>query len=312
MIRWLVLAAVLLTAAGDGFAGELRLLSYNVRGIPPVITFLGRPGARIPLIVEKLEDFDVALLQETFSYQDVIERCATDADCVTYHGPGRKFRWGHVIAAPVLGLCWLTPRCRLPTNSGLMTVAQPARVDTERIAAERFERCWGYLIGGNDCFAAKGFVLVRTTLADGAEVDIYNTHLDAANWRWDRSTRKSQIAELGRAIAHYSAGRAVIVAGDFNFRKHRGEDLAPLERFQADLALADSTACADADVADARGLDRIFFRSGDRFHVDCVAAGVDPSFTYVRDGKERPLSDHDALAATFRISRLAEATPGLE
>lgn len=125
----------------DPAAAELRLLSYNVRGLPPVITFLGRPGTRIPRIVEKLDAYDVALLQETFSYQDVVERCAVDDDCAYHHGPGRKFRWGQVLAAPVLGLCWLTPRCRLPANSGLMTVAQPDRVASERIVAERYDRC---------------------------------------------------------------------------------------------------------------------------------------------------------------------------
>jgi len=303
MVRWWILAAALLFAPGPAPAGELRLLSYNVRGIPPVVTFLGRPGTRIPRIVEKLPAFDIALLQETFSYQDVIERCATDADCVYYHGPGRRFRWGHVVAAPVLGLCWLTPRCRLPTNSGLMTVAQPARVATERVAAERFERCWGYLIGGNDCFAAKGFVLVRTTLADGAQVDVYNTHLDAAGWRWDRTTRAAQIEELREAVAAHSAGRAVIVAGDFNFRREEdGSDPVPLARFLTGLGLVDSAACADATSDHARGLDRIYFRSGERFAVRCLALAADPRFSYVRGGKERPLSDHDALAATFEIA----------
>jgi hypothetical protein len=52
-------------------ATELRVLSYNVRGVPPVISFLGRPGTRIRHIVEKLDAYDVALLQETFSYRSM-------------------------------------------------------------------------------------------------------------------------------------------------------------------------------------------------------------------------------------------------
>lgn len=287
-------------------AAELRLLSYNVRGVPPVISFLGRPGTRIPLIVEKLAAYDVALLQETFSYQDVIERCAAENGCTYYHGPDRKFRWGHVIAAPVLGLCWLTPRCRLPSNSGLMTVAQPARVASERILAERYERCWGYLIGGNDCFAAKGYVLVRITLDDGSSVDVYNTHLDAANWRWDRSTRKSQFKELRRAIEEHSRGRAVIVAGDFNSRRRK----SPIERFRSSLNLEDSSACRESPGGRGGKLDRIFFRSGDRVRIECVHTGKDPTFTYRRRGVERSLSDHRALSATFDVSQVSSAGAG--
>jgi exonuclease III len=284
-------------------ATELRVLSYNVRGVPPVISFLGRPGTRIRHIVEKLDAYDVALLQETFSYQDVIERCAEGEDgCEFHHGPGRKFRWGQVIAAPVLALCWLTPRCRLPANSGLMTVVQPDHVAAERIAAERYERCWGYLIGGNDCFAAKGFVLVRVTQPDGAEVDVYNTHLDAANFRWDRSTRKSQFKELTRAIEDHSRGRAVILAGDFNARRNESS----VERLRGALQLEDSSACANSPGDRAGKFDRLFFRSGDTVHLACLRAGEDPSFTYRREGEseDRPLSDHEPLTATFDVSRI--------
>jgi hypothetical protein len=293
-------------------AAELRLLSYNVRGVPPVISFLGRPGTRIPLIVEKLDAYDVALLQETFSYQDVIERCAVENDCAYYHGPERQFRWGHVIAAPVLGLCWLTPRCRLPANSGLMTIAQPDRVASERILAKRYKRCWGYLIGGSDCLSAKGYVLVRITLDDGTSVDVYNTHLDAANWRWDRSTRKSQFKELTRAIEEHSRGRAVIVAGDFNSR-HRQDRI---ERFRNSSNLEDSTACRQSPEGGKRKLDRIFFRSGEGIQLACLHTGNDPTFTYQRGGVERSLSDHRALIATFDISRVsgrgADGPGGLE
>jgi hypothetical protein len=282
-------------------AAELRLLSYNVRGVPPVISFLGRPGTRIPLIVEKLAAYDVALLQETFSYQDVIERCADESGCTYHHGPKGEFRLGHLIAAPVLGLCWLTPRCRLPSNSGLMTIAQPDRIFSERILAERYERCWGYLIGGNDCFAAKGYVLVRVTLDNGASVDVYNTHLDAANWRWDRSTRKSQFKELTRAIEEHSSGRAVIVAGDFNSRRRK----SPIERFRNTLNLEDSTACRQSPGGRGGKLDRIFFRSGDHVLIECLRSDKDPTFTYRRGGVERALSDHRALSATFDVSQIS-------
>jgi len=298
-----IFALCRLAAPSLAGAAELRLLSYNVRGLPPVITFLGRPGTRIPRIVEKLDAYDVALLQETFSYQDVVERCAVDDDCEYHHGPGRRFRWGQVLAAPVLGLCWLTPRCRLPANSGLMTVVQPDGITSERITAERYERCWGYLIGGSDCLATKGYVLVRVTQADGAEVDIYNTHLDAANFRWDRSTRESQFEELTHAVQEHSRGRAVIVAGDFNSRRRQ----EPINRLRTTLNLEDSAACGDSARGREGKLDRLFFRSGDEVRLDCLHTGADPSFTYRRQGesKDRPLSDHRALTATFDIALIS-------
>jgi endonuclease/exonuclease/phosphatase (EEP) superfamily protein YafD len=140
------------------------------------------------------------------------------------------------------------------------------------------------------------------TQADGAEVDVYNTHLDAANFRWDRSTRKSQFEELTRAVEAHSRGRAVIVAGDFNAR--RGEK--GVERMRHALHLEEDSACANSPGDRADKLDRLFFRSGDDVRLACLRAGEDPGFTYRREGEseDRPLSDHEPLAATFAVSRI--------
>ena len=64
---------------------------------------------------------------------------------------------------------------------------------------------------------------MRLLLRNGAEIDVYTTHLDAGSSRGDRQARRNQLKRIRKKIEKKSRGRAVIFAGDLNI----GYDPAP-------------------------------------------------------------------------------------
>lgn len=305
---WLVLIATIcgvLASHGAG-ADDLKVLSYNVHGVPPLVSFFDRPGTRIPIIAERIvpdaEDgvppYDVALLQEDFAYKEHFERRAPDGGY--YRGNGRIFRWGYVPAAPILGLFWITPRFRAPTGAGLTTLVVSG-LRSRKLFADHYSRCGDYVIGGNDCFAAKGFLGIEVTLANGAKVHLYNTHLEAGFWNFDRATRRAQLEELALAIDGFSKDQAVIVVGDFNSRRQEEEDHQPVEIFAGYLGLNDSGARREPPVRSKPDLDYILYRSGKAADLDRKKAGQDQMLSYY-GSKLKPLSDHPAIYAIFEVT----------
>lgn len=270
----LTLAATLgLAGAQDRAAaheGRLRVLTYNVHGLPAFITG-DDTLARQRLIAPHLEPYDVVGLQEDFMSEGH----------ALLVGPTRhpiRLRFAEALEGRVYG-------------AGLTLLARRGqRVD---------QGTWhdGTAAGLDDSLASKGFQWVRLTLAPGVEVDVYNSHLDAGGNRADQAARAVQVRALTEAMQTASRGRAVVFLGDTNL-KPRGQDRETLRAWLAATGLR--CACRASREACCARIDRILVRSGVGVELTVDSWGVEPGFT---DAAGAPLSDHAPIGAVLRWRR---------
>src|SRR5687768_5001163 len=137
--------------------GALTILNYNVHGLPPLITGDDTP-ARMSMISPLLNAFDVVGLQEDFEPANhmLLTMDSMHAYLEHYDDPLPNRLYG----------------------AGLTILSNPDVVD---VHAQHYIACFGELLGPGltDCVASKGFHVTRLKLAQGVEIDFYNTHMDA-------------------------------------------------------------------------------------------------------------------------------------
>ncbi|MDJ0869996.1 MAG: endonuclease/exonuclease/phosphatase family protein [Myxococcota bacterium] len=271
-----LLALALLAAAPASEARdpvEIAVLTYNTHGLAAWIA-RDDPATRFPVLVDKAGRYDVALLQEDFRHHELVQRHAHQP--VVVRGNGPKPGW--------LGL----------GGAGLTTLAatRPPRARH----AEPYGTCSGWLSASSDCFGNKGYLMLRLALANGAELDFWNTHLEAGDGEADTAVRSAQLERLRAAIAARSAGRAVVLGGDFNLEWHDASHRAELEAFANALGLAFG-ARAEHDEWDRR-IDFVLFRSGDGVTLERTGGGMVHDFVLPNG---TPLSDHPAVWLGLRV-----------
>lgn len=269
LFAWTGVAA---SACGAAVEGELLALTYNVAGLPEGLS-RSDPARNTPLISPKLNAYDLVLVQEDFTYHDLLIAAAAHP-----HRSETKM-----------------PETRL-TGDGLNRLSRSPFDGFERF---QWRTCHGGLDSGSDCLAEKGFSVATHRFGEELEleIDVYNLHMDAGGGEEDGAARADQVEQLLETLALRSAGRAVIVGGDTNLRVTREGDAARLERLMTGAELTD--ACAAVSCPDATHIDRFFFRSGDRAAVEVLEWSEDASFV---DELGAPLSDHPAIAVRFRYS----------
>ncbi len=250
----------------------ITVLSYNVHGLPSVFVS-DDPEARMPQISSRLNLYDVALIQESWSFFEMLEANATHAT---------KERSGGVDTGTLF-------------QTGLATFARPR---LRAVSRGSLGACAGWLDRANDCFADKGFLRVRVALENGAELDFWNLHLDAGQDATDRAARDVQLQKLAERVQRVSGDGPLVIAGDFNLDESNAADRALLERFARELSLEDSGArpASDGPFANKR-IDFILYRSGSQVALLPEQSGEAREFS---DGPT-PLSDHPALFAVFRV-----------
>jgi endonuclease/exonuclease/phosphatase family metal-dependent hydrolase len=281
------LVAFLLTApaAGDPGVVDLAVLSYNVHGLASWAAG-DAPEARMPRIGRLLNAYDVALLQEDWVHHEGLRREAQHP-FVERGQPARESWFRGLAGAPA------------ESGSGLTLLARLPRDRIALIEREPYGLCAGWVVGGADCFADKGWLRARLALAAEFEVDFWDTHLDAGDGASDLAARRAQLEILRERIGSRSRERAVFLGGDFNLDFADPEERALLGGFAASLGLA------DAGIEPGppwKRIDYLFYRGGDGVAVELVEAGREP--TFVHDGGA-PLSDHPAVYARFRLRRVA-------
>jgi len=256
----------------------LTVLCYNVRGLPGWIAG-DDPAGRMAQISKHIAAYDVALVQESWTNFALLRAGAAHA---VIERDGRADAGSR-------------------SESGL---AAFARARLRAVSRGSLGACAGWYDRANDCLADKGFLRLRLALANGAELDVWTTHLDAGRDETDRAARDEQLQRLTERVRALSAGAALIVAGDLNLDYENAADRALLDRFTRELSLSDTGARPDADGAFAhKRIDYVLFRSGAGAVLELEAAGEAREFA---DGPT-PLSDHPALFARFRISNAASA-----
>ena len=253
------------------------MLSYNTHGLSAWIAG-DDPETRFPIIGEKSNAYDLALLQEDFAHHAALLQEA-EQPIVARGNPSRFGRW-----------------CPVCHGSGLTILSRLERQSLVEVVSRAYRECAGWIGGANDCFATKGFQRMRIRLEGGAQLDLVNTHLDAGRSQEDREARRGQLGLLRSSIEAEVGGGALILGGDLNLDAADPEDAALLGAFTRALGLESSGARGRSRW---QTLDYIFYRSGGGLDLEVVEAGEDESFVH----QGAPLSDHPAIFARFAFSK---------
>ncbi|MFD5746313.1 jacalin-like lectin [Streptomyces sp. NPDC127033] len=267
-----VAAAPAAQAAPAADSGTLKLLTYNIAGLP---LGLGQsdPKTNTPLIGQRLGPYGIVNVQEDFNYHASLY--ANDAH------PYRTATSG--------GAAF---------GDGLNTLSDHPFDDFERV---RWNDCTG-----TDCLTPKGFSLARVRLAEGVFVDLYNVHTNADTTDAALAARRANILQLSSFIRTYSAGNAVIVMGDTNTRYTRtGDNIrtllsengltdawVKLVRGGSAPALgSEALVCDSAAPTDTcEVVDKVLYRSGPLVGLDATSFTND--WRAFLDGAGKHLSDH--------------------
>jgi hypothetical protein len=263
-----------LKSAPGTTSGRLSLLTYNVAGLPQLVSH-SDPEVNVALISPLLNHYDVAMVQEDFSYHSRLSARAGHAY--------RSEPMTHSLALMADGLNWFS---RFPFGW---------------IHRVRWAQCNGYLGAASDCLADKGFSFGEVTLASGVTVDFYNLHAEAGGSALDIDVRRDNFEQLADYLRARSRDHAVIVAGDTNLRMSVPADAETLERFLAMTGLND--ACHRFGCGEER-IDRVFFGSSRHVDLDVLGWWADRRFV---DARGAPLSDHPAIGVELSWQKRADA-----
>lgn len=256
---------------------KLRILVYNTHGLPEIF-ISDNPKKRFPIIGQKTQDFNISLLQEDYSHHEELLSGLAEESLAIRGGLG-----GSLI-------------CPVCTGSGLTSVFNLPENWSVEVENETYETCSGWLRGANDCFAYKGFQIIKITLPNDKRFFIVNTHMDAGIRDTDRSAREIQLKHIISTIKQRTTNEALIIAGDLNLNSKNPEDVKLLENFKEELRLTDPFAGHNISKKWTI-LDYVLYKQGEELEFMIVSVGEDESFVT----KEGPLSDHPALVVELSI-----------
>ena len=256
---------------------KLRILVYNTHGLPEIF-ISDNPKKRFPVIGKKTQDFNISLLQEDYSHHEELSSGLAKESLAIRGGLGGRL---------------ICPFC---TGSGLTSVFNLPKNWTVDVENETYDTCSGWLRGANDCFAYKGFQLIKITLPSNKRFFIVNTHMDAGKRDSDRASRERQLEQIISTIKQRTTTEALIVAGDLNLNSKNPEDVKLLENFKEELGLTDSFTGHKISKKWTI-LDYILYKQGEELEFKIISVGEDESFVT----EEGPLSDHPALVIEVSI-----------
>ncbi len=251
--------------------GSFEALTYNVHGLPPAITGDDTTG-RMEQIAPLLAAYPIIGLQEDFDP----ENHAILADAVEHR---TELAFDEVLDDRYYG-------------SGLAVLADLEEVDHHH---EHYDQCVGTFDHASDCLASKGFQRIRVDLGGGAQLDLYNTHMEAGGGEEDEAARESHVEQVLEVMLAQSAGMAVLFMGDTNLHGDDPVDAATLSLLTEGAALVD--ACDALGCGEPERVDRFLFRSGDDLTLEVEDWQVEAAAFVDDDGV--PLSDHEAISARF-------------
>lgn len=248
-------------------SGNFRIVTYNVAGLPDFLSG-SRPSANIPRMGPLLSGYDIVLAQEDFSYTEELRA-----------GIRLPFQFEPTRTGGLLGI-----------GDGLNRFS---RLPFATVRRERWWDCHGHFANRSDCLAAKGFSVATHYIGREAVLDVYNVHMDAGKSPADQRARIAQVWQLLTALREYSAGRAVIIAGDTNLQP---VDEAAVMHLMHAGGLRDACEVSGGTTAHG-GVDKVLYRSSADLELIPVDWRTDRRFV---DGTGKPLSDHQPVAVEFR------------
>jgi len=269
---------IIYTAMPDASYGQLNLLTYNIAGLPALISSAATErSSSITSIGERINGFDIVNVQEDFNYNKFL-----------YSRNKHSYR--------------TTAMGGVPFGDGLSTLSKYPIVDFERVS---WTAC-----NGADCLTPKGFSYARIQLAKDVFIDVYNVHATAQDDREATIARQQNMNQLKAYIKKYSANKPLLIMGDFN--AHYAYELDNIGSFRQDLGLIDawvslrnrgeipryqvnfkSKAALDL-TEDCEGIDKIYFRNDN--HIVFEAKGYQVQKKLFQNEYGQDLSDHCAVS----------------
>jgi hypothetical protein len=219
----------------------------------------------MPLISPKLNPYDAVVVQKDFVYHEELVSKLTLPNRTNH--TGGEGTWYDL-------------------GDGLNAFSKFRMTDVVR---EQWGKCHGYISNKSDCMAPKGFMKVTMEIGSGVYVDVYDVHMDAGRSKGDINARNAQIAQLTKAIAKYSAGKAVIVAGDTTMRE---TDEQSFQTLLTGSNLKD--ACRTLSCSQPARQNRIMFRDSARLKFTIKQWKSDGTFV---NGSGEQLSDQLPVSA---------------
>jgi hypothetical protein len=270
------------TVAPAVSSGSLLALSYNVAGLPEGISG-SHPAVNTALIAPRLNAYDLVLMQETWQTPDPNPFAPTRV----YHEilvAGSQHPYKSVSATHPFNMDPERPDALL--GDGLNTFS---RFRFDAITRQRWGGCFATAA---DCLALKGFSMVRMVLPVGGSVDVYDLHGEAGSAPEDDALRGAGMTQLAAFINAHSAGRAVIVGGDFNLHTNTEPDSTQYQGFIAAAGLTD--ACEALSCPDQGRIDKLLVRSSAQVTLTPVSYSIETADFL--DGNGDSLSDHEPVA----------------
>lgn len=295
----LVLALVISVLSGNCLAlstaavtGSFSVLSYNVGGLPAILSSSENPAVYTPIIGSKLCAYDMVNVQEDFNYHASL-----------YSSDEHPYRTATSGGAGI--------------GDGMNFLSVFPFEDTDR---EVWTDRSGIFSNGSDQLTPKGFMYNQVEIADGIYIDVYNLHTDADTDSQSEAARRSNLSQLASYIEQYSQGHAVLVFGDTNSRYTRADDnlktlfsdrlnmkdvwIEKIRNGNYPAMGADAlVGTAGSTSADNEVVDKIFYRSGACVNLNPTSYKVEN--TYFTDSDRNQLSDHYAISADFTYTKKA-------
>ena len=282
-------AAPAAAATSTAFGGTFTTLTYNVAGLPEILSSASTPRAESTTTIgQRLGPYDLVNVQEDFNYHSYLY--AADS---------------HPYRTPTSGGAGI--------GSGLNTLSA-LPYDEDDFERVRWNSCQ---YDSGDCLTPKGFTFLRVRLSEGVYLDYYNLHTNAGTNDGDEASRADNLAQLTSFIASHSAGNAVVVMGDTNTRYTRSADT--IAEFAASNGLTDAwvqlerggvapakgsatLSCDPAAVTDTcEVVDKVLYRSSPL--VTLRATSYANKHAEFLNAAGAMLSDHDPIAVGFSWSR---------
>jgi hypothetical protein len=273
---------------------EITVLSYNVHGLFPLVA-KDDPRERMPTIGWLANRYEVAMFQEDFEYHNILR--SQMPGTIGHRGNGMGWDPRRVLAKLIISpVSIFLPHFSPPYGAGISIFVRESLAIADDVDREPYHLCRGWFGSTGDCWALKGYQRVGIRTPEGAEVDLYNTHLEAGASDYATQIRGQQLALLASAIEARPKSRAVIICGDFNTSFNRPGDRDTLLGFRRRLELQDSG--AGPELSYWRERDYIFHRDGTATALQVEQVGEALEFV----DRDRALSDHPAIYARFRIT----------
>jgi hypothetical protein len=277
--------------------GTFTSLTYNVAGLPEGLSG-SNPTVNTPQISPLLNAYDLVLVQEDWIDTSGVNFFHDDLIAQATHP------YLSTPAQPPLGQDPRRPEALIADGLNRLS-----RFPFGPLTRQMWPNCFGGADqsdgGAADCLSQKGFSVARTTIAPGVEVDVYNLHAEAGSTALDDQYSAEDFEVLAAYITANSAGRAVLVGGDYNLHTDRALDRSIFDEFLAETGLTDVCAVVDCG-ADADEIDKFVFRSGGGVTLQPLTHTFERD-RFVRASDGGPLSDHDALSVTWQWSELPAA-----